>query len=132
MRVGSAASSLGTSWLNASTARNEPARILITPITIQPGPPTINAHHQRTSVLAVGAGKNRKKSTCSPIRATNEKITADAAPNIKILIPLGVSVLALVSLPENAVQFSTALAFREIIKTKGISCRIGHRGWVHN
>ena len=65
--VGSAAFSTGTRCSIARKARNEPASIFRTPGTIQPGPAHKYATHQLCAPRVPRGGRNRRKSTCSPI-----------------------------------------------------------------
>ena len=83
--VGSAAFSGGIRFWIARNARNEPASILSTPGTIQPGPADSEAAHQRHPGFASRAGRKRRKSTCSPICAISEKTTVEAVPNSRRL-----------------------------------------------
>ncbi len=80
--VGSVVRSGATPNCMAAKARKAPPAILSIPMTIQPGPATSTALHQRQRFSCVRSGRKRKKSTCSPICTTSEKITAAAAPNI--------------------------------------------------
>lgn len=81
MWAGSAASSGGTPWLSAKKARKEPASSFSAPSTIQPGPALISAIHHDALEVRRSRGRNRRKSTCSPICATSENTTEDATPN---------------------------------------------------
>src|SRR3984957_7088255 len=81
MRVGSTAFGSGTKCSIARKARNEPARSFNIPGMIQPGPAARYAAHQARLPGVPPAGRNRRKSTCSPIWAINEKTTVAAVPN---------------------------------------------------
>ena len=81
--VGSMALAAGSCCCNTKKAKNAPPSIFSMPGTIQPGPASSTAAHQRFLLAAVFSGKNRKKSTCSPTCTTKEKATVAAAPNIK-------------------------------------------------
>src|SRR5262245_36402078 len=102
--VGSAAFDGGTRCLMARKARNEPASSFSTPGMIQPGPAERYALHQ-PNFLSPRGGRKRKKSTCSPICATSENTTVDAAPNSSTLNVCPSRPAA----PENCVQSEKAL-----------------------
>src|SRR5262249_52558448 len=102
--VGSAAFDGGTRCLMARKARKETASSFSTPRKIQPGPADRYAVHHPNPRASRG-GRKRKKSTCSPICATSENTTVDAAPNSSRLNACPSRPAA----PENCVHSANAL-----------------------
>jgi len=123
--VGSAARCAPTSNCSAAKARKAPPAIFSMPIRIQPGPASSTAPHHLALLAGVRAGRKRRKSTCSPICTTSEKITAVAAPNISGSKPL----LPLLS-PDRPVNSRYSSGCDRAIHTKGSTSRNSHRGCV--
>ncbi|MNV13232.1 hypothetical protein D3C71_1038630 [compost metagenome] len=124
--MGSAARCAPTSNCSAANARKAPPAILSMPITTQPGPATSTAPHQRRRLAAVRSGRKRKKSTCSPICTTSEKITAAAAPNMS-----GSNWLLPLLRPDSPAKSWYSCGWASAIHTKGSSSKNSHSGCVH-
>ena len=95
-------------------------------MAIQPGPALSRASHQDASEVRPSRGRNRRKSTCSPIWATSAKTTDAALPNSSRSRPPAGSPCR----PEKRVHCAKALLSFQAIAAKGSRLSRIQNGWV--